>query len=173
MQISWNLYRFKCYWLDEPSSGSLLQLHDSYNLHRLKCVFFCIPYFRIRPFGIFEVNTGRVRSPSPSCRTSKIPYWRGGVEMSILKNKETCLKTGVCWAAVSNVVEYISSKHLIPSRYCAGRMVKHSGHQWICPASASENGRLPPLSCPLAAACMQYIIKQNGENVRLINRGWN
>lgn len=136
-------------------------------------VFVCIPYFCIRPFGIFEVNIGRVRSPSPSRRASNIPYWRGSVEMSVLKNKGTCLKSEVCWAAVSNVIEYISSKHLIPSRYCAGRMVKHSGHQWICPASASENGWLPPLGCPLAATCMQYMIRHNGENARIINRGWN
>lgn len=141
-----------------PSSDNLLELQDSDNLHQLKCylVFFSNPYFLICLFGIFEVNTGRIRPPSPSCSTSMIPYWRGGVEMSILKNKVACCILLTLRIVRLHKAKSLSSKHLTPSRYCAGRMAKH---QWIGPASASENGWLPPLGCPLAATCMHVHIR--------------
>lgn len=88
MGISRNLYTFSLNVTDDvPSSDYLLDLHDSYK----RCFFFFIicsfiPYFLICPFGVFEVNTGRMRPSSPSFSTSKIPCWRAGVEVSILKN---------------------------------------------------------------------------------------
>lgn len=96
-----------------------------------------IPYVLICPFGVFEVNTGRMTPPSPSCTTSMIPYWRVSVEVSILKNNHILLNLII--GRPQNAQLFIS-KHLFPGRYYAGRLVKRPGHQWICPTSASENG---------------------------------
>lgn len=72
------------------TDDNLLELHDSYNLEFFfNCL--CISYFLICPFCVFEMNTGRMRPPSPSCSTSMIPYWRVCVEVSILQNNHVVI----------------------------------------------------------------------------------
>lgn len=129
--------------LDAPSSDNLLKLDNSNNLQLFFLFFNCMPYFLIWLFGVSEVNTGRMRPPSPPCSTSMTPYWRVRVQVSVLKKKSIMLyfvKSEHCTAAESKVLKFFHSKHLFPGRYCAGRLVKQSGHQWMSPAPASENG---------------------------------
>lgn len=81
-----------------------------------------------------------------------VPLWSLiGESVRMCPSWKTIMLYFVCTAAESKVLKFFISKHLFPGRYCAGRLVKRSGHQWICPASASENGWLRPLGCPLAA----------------------